>query len=47
MVDNKALGNLMKEVSGDRARARMLEAELEVVAEKSYSPRLWAKVVRP
>ena len=29
----------------DRARARLLETELETIAKKSYSPRLWAKEV--
>lgn len=45
VVDNKALKGLIKEVAQDRARARLLETELETIAKKSYSPRLWAKEV--
>lgn len=43
VVDNKALKALVKEVAKDRAQARLIEAELETIARKSYSPRLWAK----
>ncbi len=44
-IDKKALDRLVKEVAQDRARARLLKAELENVASKSHSPRLWAKEV--
>ena len=46
-VDKKALDALLKEVGQkhDRARIRMLKAELESVADKSFSPRLWTKRV--
>ncbi len=46
-VDNKALEALLKELgkSTDRARIRLLKAELESLAEKTHSPRLWAKEV--
>ncbi len=46
VVDNRALKELVKEVTGGRARARLLETELEAVAKKSFSPRLWAKAAR-
>ena len=42
-IDKKALDALVKEVAPERARARLLKTELETVAKKSYSPRLWAK----
>ena len=45
VVDNKALDKLVKEVSENRAQARVLKAELENIAKKSHSPRLWAKEV--
>ena len=46
-VDNKALEAFLKEIgkSTDRARVRLLKAELESVAEKTHSPRFWAKEV--
>ena len=44
-IDKKAVDRLVKEVSKDRARTRLLKAELENVADKSHSPRLWAKEV--
>lgn len=46
-VDNKALDALLKELgkSTDRARVRLLKAELESVADKTHSPRFWAKKV--
>ncbi len=42
-IDKKALDALVKEVAPERARARLLKTELETVAKKSYSPRLWAR----
>ena len=42
-IDKKALDALVKEIAPERARARLLKTELETVAKKSYSPRLWAK----
>ncbi len=46
-VDNKALDALLKELgkTGDRARVRLLKTELEAIAEKTHSPRFWAKEV--
>jgi RecB family exonuclease len=44
-VDKKAVDRLVKEASKDRAHSRLLKAELENVAAKSYSPRLWVKEV--
>jgi RecB family exonuclease len=44
-VDKKAVDRLVKETSKDRAHSRLLKAELENVASKSYSPRLWAKEI--
>ncbi len=46
-VDNKALDALLKDLgkSTDRARVRLLKAELESVADKTHSPRFWAKEV--
>lgn len=46
-VDKKALDGLLKDVgkTTDRARVRMLKAELEALADKSFSPRFWAKEV--
>ena len=44
-IDKKAVDKLVKETGKDRARSRLLKAELENVAGKSFSPRLWAKEV--
>ena len=44
-IDKKAVDQLVKEASKDRAHTRLLKAELENVAAKSFSPRLWAKQV--
>ncbi len=46
-VDKKALDALLKEFGKetDRARVRLLKAELESVARKTYTPRFWAKEV--
>ena len=44
-IDKKAVDQLVKDVSKDRSHARLVKAELENVATKSYSPRLWAKAV--
>ena len=46
-VDNKALDAILKDLgkSTDRARVRLLKAELESVADKTHSPRFWAKEV--
>jgi RecB family exonuclease len=44
-IDKKAVGQLVKETSKDRAHSRLLKAELENVANTSFSPRLWAKKV--
>ena len=44
-IDKKAVDRLVKDSSKDRARVRMLKTELETIAKKSYSPRLWAKEV--
>jgi hypothetical protein len=43
----QALERLLKEVGKklDRSRVTLLKAELESVAAKSYSPRLWAREV--
>ncbi len=44
-VDKKELDNLLGELSKalPRARVSLLKAELETIAEKTYSTRLWAK----
>jgi len=46
-IDKKSVDALLKELgkSTDRARVRLLKAELETVADKKFSPRLWAKEV--
>ena len=46
-IDKKALDKLLKELakSTDRARVRLVKTELEAVADKSFSSRLWAKKV--
>ncbi|MCP4603959.1 MAG: PD-(D/E)XK nuclease family protein [Proteobacteria bacterium] len=46
-IDNKALERLLKELGTqlDKPRVTLLKAELKTVAEKSYSPRFWAKEV--
>ncbi|PID38732.1 MAG: hypothetical protein CSB49_04000 [Proteobacteria bacterium] len=44
-IDKKAVDKLVKDTGKDRARSRLLKAELENVAAKSHSPRLWAKEV--
>ena len=46
-INKKALEKLLKELgkSTDRARVRLVKTELEAVADKSFSPRLWAKEV--
>jgi putative RecB family exonuclease len=45
VVDNKALDQVLKKSGLDKARIRLLKAELETTAKKSFSPRLWAKEV--
>ena len=46
-VDGKALDRLLKEAGKtlDRSRVTLLKAELDATAEKSFSPRFWAKEV--
>jgi RecB family exonuclease len=46
-IDKDALEKLLKELGKkhDRARVRLLKAELESVAHKSHAPRFWAKEV--
>ena len=46
-IDKKALDKLLKELgkTTERARVRLIKTELEAVADKSFSPRLWAKEV--
>jgi len=46
-VDKKALDKLLKDIgkTTDRARVRLLKTELEAIADKSISPRFWAKEV--
>jgi RecB family exonuclease len=44
-INKRGVDQLVKETRGDRARSRLLKAELEHVASKSYSPRLWAKEI--
>ncbi len=47
MIDNKALDRLVKDLGKtlDKGRVTLLKAELEATAEKSHSPRFWAKAV--
>jgi len=47
-VDKKALDALVKEASKSlsKSRATLLKAELEARADKTYSPRFWAREVR-
>lgn len=47
VVDNKAVDALLKERSGalGRSRARLLKVELDALATKTHSARLWAKAV--
>jgi hypothetical protein len=47
VVDNRALAQLIKRADLERPERRMLETELDAIAEHSYSARLWAKEVRP
>jgi RecB family exonuclease len=44
-IDNKALEALLKELgkSLDRPRLNLLKAELDAIADKTHSPRFWAK----
>ena len=46
-IDKKSLDALLKELAGemDKPKLLMLKAELEAIADKSYSPRFWAKAV--
>jgi len=46
-IDKKRLDALLKELgkTTDRARVRLLKTELETIADKSISPRFWAKEV--
>jgi hypothetical protein len=46
-VDKDALEQLLKELgrTTDRARVRLLKAELESVAHQTHSPRFWAKEI--
>lgn len=46
-VDGKALDRLLKEAGKtlDRSRVALLKAELDATAERSFSPRFWAKEV--
>lgn len=46
-IDNKALEALLKELgkSLDRPRLNLLKAELDAIADKTHSPRFWAKEV--
>lgn len=46
-IDKKSLDALLKDLSKstDRARVKLLKAELETVADKKFSPRFWAKEV--
>jgi hypothetical protein len=48
-VDKDALDALVKELGRhlDKSKVLMLRAELQAVAEKSFTPRLWAKQVHP
>lgn len=47
VIDKKPLDNLIKELgkTAERSRVALLKAELEAVAQKSHSPRFWAKEV--
>jgi hypothetical protein len=47
-IDKTRLEALLKELGStrDRAQVRLLKTELEAIADKSYSPRLWAKEVK-
>jgi CRISPR/Cas system-associated exonuclease Cas4 (RecB family) len=42
-IDKKAVDKLVKKTGEDRARSLLLKAELENVATKSHSPRLWSR----
>ena len=44
-IDNQSLDNLLKDLEGQLNRSQMalLKAELAAVAEKTFSPRFWAK----
>ena len=46
-IDKKALDKLLKDFGKDvdRARVRLVKAELEAVADKSFFPKFWAKAV--
>jgi RecB family exonuclease len=46
-IDKDALDALVKELGGhlEKSKVLMLRAELEAVAEKTFTPRLWAKQV--
>ena len=46
-VDNKALDAVLKDVGKElgRSKSALLRAELEAVASKAYSPRLWVKEI--
>jgi len=47
VIDNKALERLVKDLGKtmDKGRVTLLKAELEASAEKSHSPRFWARAV--
>ena len=48
-IDKDALSALLKELGKElpKPRVRLLQAELEARATKTFTPRLWAKEVRP
>ena len=48
-VDNKALESLLKALAKERDKSQitLLKAELGAVAEKTFSPKFWAKEVKP
>jgi hypothetical protein len=47
-VDNKALEKLLKEIAKlDKPKATLLKAELGAVAKKTFSPKFWAREVKP
>ncbi|MBN1632133.1 MAG: PD-(D/E)XK nuclease family protein, partial [Thermoleophilia bacterium] len=48
VVDNKALESFVKELGKtlDKGRVTLLKAELAAGAERTYTPRLWAKMTR-
>jgi putative RecB family exonuclease len=47
-VDNKAVEKLLKEIAKpDKHKATLLKAELGAVAKKTFSPKFWAKEVKP